>query len=55
VFQEDLDIEITDEPHYSTFEEEPYFSKDGLTINEIVEDLFKNLESEDSNMKNFLG
>jgi hypothetical protein len=55
VFQADLDIEITDETHYSTFEEEPYFSKDGLTINEVVEDLFKNLESEDSNMKNFLG
>jgi hypothetical protein len=55
VVQADLDIEITDEPYYSTFEEEPYFSKDGLTINEVVEDLFKNLESEDSNMKNFLG
>jgi hypothetical protein len=55
VTQEDLDMQITNETYYSTFEEAPYFSKDGLTINQIIEDLFENLESEDSNMKHFLG
>lgn len=39
----------------STFEESPYFNKDGLTINEVVEDLFNNLQSTDSNMQHFLG
>jgi hypothetical protein len=55
VVQADLEMQITDQTYYSTFEEDPYLSKDGLTINEIVEDLFKNLQSQDSNMKNFLG
>jgi hypothetical protein len=48
-------MQITDTVYYSTFQEDPYFSKDGLTINEVVEDLFKNLESIDSNMRHFLG
>jgi hypothetical protein len=48
-------MEITDTTYYSTFEQAPYYSKDGLTINEVVEDLFKNLESTDSNMRHFLG
>ena len=39
----------------SSFEESPYFKKDGLTINEIVADLFSNLQSSDSNMQHFLG
>lgn len=49
------DDTVTSSDLTTTFEESPFYETDGLTINEIVADLFANLQSIDSNMQHFLG
>jgi hypothetical protein len=54
IYYETEDL-VEDNDLDQNFEESPFYQTDGLTINEIVEDLFNNLQSTDSNMRHFLG
>jgi hypothetical protein len=51
----ETDSSVAAEDLSATFERAPYFKKDGLKINEVVEDLFNNLEARKSRTRHFLG